>query len=126
MSVQKTDIKHRSNLVLAGVFGRLLENRAAPASGSCVTVWVQQATNHVAAWVVVGLVVGYLGRESVGPGIIATASNMIAGAIVLPVVGLPMLILGAEGGRPFSEDLSGRFSEPWQHSLPLPTPTLAS
>ena len=89
MGAPKTDLIPRSIAVFDRVWGR-------PAS-SASTTWGRRAAALIASWVMVGLAVGYLGRESAGAGIIGTVSNMIAGAIVLPVVGLPMLILGARG-----------------------------
>lgn len=62
--------------------------------GQLVRSHAQRAAAFGVAWIVVGLVVGFLGRESVGHGAVATISNMLAGAILLPILGIPTMFLG--------------------------------
>lgn len=77
----------------------------APVAGrQLVRSFAQRAAAFGVAWIVVGMVVGFLGRESIGHGMVSTISNMLAGAILLPILGIPTMFLG---GRAWDALLGG-------------------
>jgi hypothetical protein len=94
-----------------------------------VRSYAQRAAAFGTAWIVVGMVVGFLGRESIGHGLVATISNMLAGGILLPILGIPTMFFGgrawdallgaATGG--IAAGLAGLFSSqpPTAHLLSM-------
>lgn len=72
----------RSTFLVPAVRGQLVRSHA------------QRGAAFGVAWILVGMAVGFLGRESVGPGAVATISNMIAGALLLPILGIPTMFCG--------------------------------
>lgn len=52
----------------------------------------------IVSWTVVGLLVGWHQRETVGSGTVAVVSSMLAGAIVLTLAGLPLALFGGRVG----------------------------
>lgn len=51
----------------------------------------------VLSWLIVGLTLGWLQREAVGPGVVGAIASMLSGALVLSLAGLPMALFGGRG-----------------------------